>query len=71
MADIGRRKRVGVIGSGWYGKCDLFRLLQVASVGVAMLDVVRWMLELGWPESISSSGGIFMDKESRANITDA
>src|SRR5918995_20185 len=30
-------KRVGLIGSGWYGKCDLFRLLQVAPVEVVSL----------------------------------
>ena len=27
------RLRVGVIGTGWYGKCNLFRLLQVAPGG--------------------------------------
>jgi predicted dehydrogenase len=31
------RTRVGLIGSGWYGKCDLFRLLQVAPVEVVSL----------------------------------
>ena len=30
-------KRVGVIGCGWYGKCDLFRLIQVAPVEVVSL----------------------------------
>jgi predicted dehydrogenase len=35
-----------------------------------MLDMVRWMLDLGWPQRISSSGGIFVDKKSRANISD-
>ena len=35
-------KRVGLIGSGWYGKCDLFRLIQVAPVEVVSLcDVDR------------------------------
>jgi len=34
-------KRVALIGSGWYGKSDLFRLIQVAPVEVASL------LELG------------------------
>src|SRR5260370_35254585 len=29
-----RKPRVGLIGSGWYGKCDLFRPIQVAPVGV-------------------------------------
>jgi hypothetical protein len=28
------------------------------------------MLDLGWPKRISSSGGILMDKDSKANITD-
>jgi predicted dehydrogenase len=39
------RKRVGLIGSGWYGKTDLFRLLQVAPVEVVSLcDVDKRML---------------------------
>jgi hypothetical protein len=25
-------KRVGILGPGWYGKCDLFRLIQVSLV---------------------------------------
>ena len=37
--------RVGLIGSGWYGKCDLFRLIQVAPVEVVSLcDVDKAML---------------------------
>jgi hypothetical protein len=32
--------RVGLIGTGWYGKSDLFRLIQVAPVEViALCDV--------------------------------
>src|SRR5919112_208067 len=30
--------RVGLIGCGWYGKCDLFRLIQVAPVEVVSLS---------------------------------
>jgi len=37
---------------------------------VHMLDMVRWMLELGMPARVSSSGGILVDKASKANITD-
>jgi predicted dehydrogenase len=38
-------KRVGLIGCGWYGKCDLFRLIQVAPVEVvSMCDVDKRML---------------------------
>jgi predicted dehydrogenase len=40
-----RKPRVGVIGCGWYGKCDLFRLIQVAPVQVVSLcDVDSRML---------------------------
>jgi predicted dehydrogenase len=40
-----QRKRVGLIGCGWYGKCDLFRLIQVAPVEVVSIcDVDREML---------------------------
>ena len=39
------RLRVGLIGTGWYGKCDLFRLLQVAPAEVVSLcDVDSAML---------------------------
>ncbi len=45
-AEAGKGKRVGLIGSGWYGKCDLLRLLQVAPVEVvALCDVDRPALE--------------------------
>src|SRR5260221_4141434 len=38
-------KRVGLIGCGWYGKCDLWRLIQVAPVEVVSLcDVDSRML---------------------------
>ena len=42
----------------------------VGDMCVHMLDMVRWMLGLGWPTSIASSGGILVDKASKANITD-
>jgi len=37
---------------------------------IHMLDMVRWLLDLGWPRRISSSGGILVDRKSKANITD-
>lgn len=37
--------RVGLIGTGWYGKSDLFRLIQVTNVEVISLcDVDKHML---------------------------
>ena len=42
----------------------------VGDMCVHMLDMVRWMMDLGMPARISSSGGILVDKKSKANITD-
>jgi predicted dehydrogenase len=42
----------------------------VGDMCVHMLDMVRWLLDLGWPRRISSSGGILVDRASKANITD-
>src|SRR3954466_3281625 len=40
-----KKPRVGLIGCGWYGKCDLLRLIQVAPVEVISLcDVDKQML---------------------------
>ena len=49
-----QKKRVGLIGCGWYGKCDLLRLIQVAPVEVVSLcDVDKQMLA-GAAEIIAS-----------------
>ncbi len=42
----------------------------VGDMCIHMLDMVRWMLGLGWAKSVSSSGGILVDRNSKANITD-
>jgi len=42
----------------------------VGDMCVHMLDMTRWMMDLGWPKKISSSGGILVDKNSKANISD-
>lgn len=42
----------------------------VGDMCIHMLDMVRWMMDLGWPKRISSTGGIYMDKNSKANISD-
>ena len=49
-------KRVGLIGCGWYGKCDLLRLIQVAPVEVVSLcDPDREMLA-GAAEVVAADG---------------
>ena len=42
----------------------------VGDMCIHMLDMVRWMLELGWPRRVSSTGGILVEKNSKANISD-
>lgn len=42
----------------------------VGDMCIHMLDAVRWMLGLGEVKRVSSSGGIYVDKKSIANIPD-
>jgi predicted dehydrogenase len=42
----------------------------VGDMCIHMLDMVRWILELGWPKRVSSTGGILVDQKSKANISD-
>jgi len=42
----------------------------VGDMCIHMLDMVRWMLDLGWPTRISSAGGIQVQKEAKSNISD-
>jgi predicted dehydrogenase len=42
----------------------------VGDMCIHMLDMVRWMLGLGWPKRVSSTGGILVDRPSKANIPD-
>lgn len=45
VAAVARPRRVGLIGAGWYGKSDLWRLAQVAPVEIlAIADPDRTML---------------------------
>lgn len=37
---------------------------------IHMFDTVRWMLDLGWPNRISSEGGIYVQKGGKSNISD-
>jgi predicted dehydrogenase len=42
----------------------------VGDMCIHMLDMVRWILDLGWPKRVSSTGGILVEKDSKANISD-
>jgi predicted dehydrogenase len=49
-----QKKRVGLIGCGWYGKVDLLRLIQVAPVEVVSLCDVDKQLLAGAAEIVAS-----------------
>ena len=42
----------------------------IGDMGIHMIDMVRWMMELGWPERVSSTGGNYFHKEGKPNIPD-
>lgn len=42
----------------------------IGDMCVHMFDGARWMLNLGWPKLISSSGGIYVQKAGKSNIAD-
>ncbi len=37
---------------------------------IHMLATARWMLGLGWPKRVTSTGGIYVQKEGKSNIAD-
>lgn len=42
----------------------------IGDMCIHMLDMARWMLDLGWPTRIDSTGGILVQKGGKANISD-
>jgi predicted dehydrogenase len=42
----------------------------VGDMCVHMLDTARWMLDLGWPQRITSAGGIYVQRDGKSNISD-
>ena len=42
----------------------------IGDMCVHMLDAVRWLMNLGWPKRITSTGGIYIDKTGKSNISD-
>jgi predicted dehydrogenase len=42
----------------------------VGDMCIHMLDMTRWMLGLGWPKRVSSTGGILVNRGGKSNITD-
>ncbi len=42
----------------------------IGDMGIHMVDMVRWMMGLGWPKRVSSTGGNYFHKEGKPNIPD-
>ncbi len=62
-APLAKPRRVGLIGSGWYGKCDLLQLLNVEPVEVVSLcDVDSKMLD--------EAAELFKTRHPRASAAD-
>ncbi len=54
---------------GWRGFMEYCNGI-VGDMCIHMFDMTRWMLDLGWPTRVSSSGGILVAKNTKTNITD-
>jgi predicted dehydrogenase len=42
----------------------------LGDMGIHMLDLMRWYLGVGYPKKIASSGGIYVEKQGKFNVTD-
>lgn len=42
----------------------------IGDMCIHMFDTARWMLGLGWPVQVESTGGIFNDPDGKSNISD-
>ena len=42
----------------------------IGDMGIHMIDMVRWMMDLGWAKRVSSTGGNYFHKEGKPNIPD-
>jgi predicted dehydrogenase len=54
---------------GWRGFMEYGNGI-IGDMCVHMLDMTRWMMGLGWPKRIGSVGGILVQKDGKANISD-
>lgn len=54
---------------GWRSRMEFGNGI-MGDMCIHMFDATRWMLGLGWPKRISSTGGIYVSKGTRSNISD-
>ena len=65
-----KRPYDGLPHRGWWRALMEYSNGIVGDMCIHMYDAVRWMLDLGWPNQVTSTGGIYMQKESKANTSD-
>lgn len=64
------RPYVGLPHRGWWRGFMEYGNGIMGDMCVHMFDGARWLLNLGWPKSISSSGGIYIQTGGDSNIPD-
>ena len=60
----------GLPHRGWWRAFMEYGNGIVGDMCIHMFDTVRWMLDLKWPKQISSTGGIYVQKNGKSNISD-
>jgi predicted dehydrogenase len=64
------RRYDGLPHVGWWRAFMEYGNGIVGDMCIHMFDAVRWMLQLGWPKRISSTGGIYVQKGTKSNVSD-
>jgi predicted dehydrogenase len=65
-----KRPYTGLPHIGWWRAFMEYSNGIVGDMCIHMFDSARWMLNLGWPKQIYSTGGIYVQKDSMANTSD-
>lgn len=60
----------GLPHRGWWRTFMEYSNGIIGDMCVHMFDAVRWMLNLGWPKKVTSTGGIYVDKIGKSNTPD-
>ncbi len=60
----------GMPHRGWWRAFMEYSNGIMGDMCIHMFDAARWMLGLGWPKRISSTGGIYVDKAGKSNTAD-
>lgn len=60
----------GLPHGGWWRTFMDYGNGITGDMGMHMFDTVRWLLQLKWPNKITATGGIFVQKEGKSTIAD-